>query len=110
MRKFTSTDAKNRFGELVDAARLAPVAITKYDRPFVVVMAVEEYERLIGGAAETPLPEDPVKLPKRQKSELGASHRSMRYGSSQKVYMSKPRSNLPSGFWHRGRTSAPAMP
>lgn len=46
MRKFSSADAKNHFGELVDAARVAPVAITKYDRPFVVVMAVEEYERL----------------------------------------------------------------
>lgn len=43
MRKFTSADAKNHFGELVDAARVASVAITKYDRPFVVVMAVEEY-------------------------------------------------------------------
>ena len=50
MRKFTSADAKNHFGELVDAARVAPVAITKYDRPFVVVMAVEEYERLAKGS------------------------------------------------------------
>lgn len=46
MRTFTSTDAKNNFGELIDLARAAPVAITKYDRPVVVVMAVEEYERL----------------------------------------------------------------
>lgn len=46
MRKFTSADAKNHFGELVDAARVAPVAVTKYSRGFVVVMAVEEYERL----------------------------------------------------------------
>ena len=52
MRKFTSADAKNHFGELVDAAPVAPVAITKYDRPFVVVMAVEEYERLAGGSNE----------------------------------------------------------
>ena len=28
MRKFTSADAKNHFGQLVDAARLAPVAVT----------------------------------------------------------------------------------
>lgn len=42
MRKFSSADAKNHFGELVDAARLEPVAVTKYDKPFVVVMAVEE--------------------------------------------------------------------
>ena len=46
MRTFTSADAKNNFGELIDLARAAPVAITKYDRTVVVVMAVEEYERL----------------------------------------------------------------
>jgi prevent-host-death family protein len=46
MRTFTSADAKNNFGELIDMARAAPVAITKYDRRVVVVMAVEEFERL----------------------------------------------------------------
>ena len=46
MRTFSSADAKNHFGELVDAARLAPVAVTKYDKPFVVVMSAQEFERL----------------------------------------------------------------
>ena len=46
MRKFSSAGAKNQFGVLIDAARIAPVAVTKYDKLFVVVMAVEEYERL----------------------------------------------------------------
>ena len=46
MRTFSSADAKNHFGELVDAARIAPVGVTKYDKPFVVVMSAEEYERL----------------------------------------------------------------
>ena len=46
MRKFSSAGAKNHFGVLIDAARIAPVAVTKYEKPFVVVMAVEEYERL----------------------------------------------------------------
>jgi prevent-host-death family protein len=46
MRSITSADAKNNFGELIDLARAAPVAVTKYDRPVVVVMAVEEYKRL----------------------------------------------------------------
>ena len=53
MRTFTSADAKNNFGELIDAARAAPVAITKYDRPVIVVMAVEEYERLKALGAST---------------------------------------------------------
>ena len=47
MRKFSSAGAKNHFGVLIDAARIAPVAVTKYDKPFVVVMAVEEYERVM---------------------------------------------------------------
>jgi prevent-host-death family protein len=37
-------DAKNHFGELIHAARAAPVVITKYDRPVVVTVAVEDYE------------------------------------------------------------------
>lgn len=43
---FTSADAKNQFGELVDTACVTPVAVTKYGRPFVVVLAVEEFDRL----------------------------------------------------------------
>jgi len=46
MRKFSSAGAKNHFGVLIDAARIAPVAVTKYDKPFVVVMAVEEFKRM----------------------------------------------------------------
>ena len=46
MRSITSAEAKNNFGELIDLARAAPVMVTKYDRPVVVVMAVEEFERL----------------------------------------------------------------
>lgn len=48
MRTFSSADAKNHFGELIDAARIAPVAVTKYDKPFVVVMGIDEFERLQG--------------------------------------------------------------
>jgi len=46
MRTFTAAEAKNKFGEMVDMARSARVAITKYDRASLVVMAVEEFERL----------------------------------------------------------------
>jgi prevent-host-death family protein len=56
MRTFTAADAKNKFGEMVDTARSAPVAITKYDRPVLVVMAFEEFARLQaldGAAAKT---------------------------------------------------------
>lgn len=46
MRTFSSADAKNRFGDLIDAARIAPVSVTKYDKPFVVVLSAEEFQRL----------------------------------------------------------------
>jgi antitoxin Phd len=39
-------DAKNRFSEVVEAARRKPQTITKHGKPAVVVMAAEEYEHL----------------------------------------------------------------
>lgn len=46
MRTFTSAEAKNNFGELIDLVRAAPVMVTNYDRPRVMVMASEGYERM----------------------------------------------------------------
>jgi prevent-host-death family protein len=39
-------DAKNRFSEVVEAARRAPQTVTKHGKPTVVVVDVVEYERL----------------------------------------------------------------
>lgn len=47
MQHMSARDAKNSFGRLIDLARAAPVSIDKYGRPVVVVLSVEEYERLI---------------------------------------------------------------
>jgi prevent-host-death family protein len=44
----SARDAKNGFGRLIDLARAKPVAIEKYGRAVVVVMAAEEFERLTG--------------------------------------------------------------
>jgi prevent-host-death family protein len=44
----TAKDAKAGFGRLIDLARLAPVTVAKHGRPVVVVMSVEEFERLKG--------------------------------------------------------------
>ncbi|MCA6109559.1 type II toxin-antitoxin system prevent-host-death family antitoxin [Bradyrhizobium cenepequi] len=44
-RNWSVQDAKNRFSEVVDAARRAPQTVTKHGMPTVVV-DVEEYERL----------------------------------------------------------------
>jgi PHD/YefM family antitoxin component YafN of YafNO toxin-antitoxin module len=43
-------------------ARAAPVAITKYERPVVVMMAVEEFERL--KALDTPASTTPKRRAK----------------------------------------------
>lgn len=50
MRTISSIDAKNRFGQLIDAARRAPVTVTKNGRPTAVVMSIEDYERMRGAA------------------------------------------------------------
>jgi len=39
-------DAKNRFSEVVTAARRAPQTVTKHGKPAVVVVDAAEYERL----------------------------------------------------------------
>ncbi|MFN8891313.1 MAG: type II toxin-antitoxin system Phd/YefM family antitoxin [Alphaproteobacteria bacterium] len=46
MQRISARDAKNGFGKLIDLARAEPIAIEKYGRSVVIVMAVEEYERL----------------------------------------------------------------
>lgn len=46
MQTLSAKDAKYEFGRLIDLARAEPVAVTKHGRTVVVVVAVEEYERL----------------------------------------------------------------
>ena len=53
MKAISAKEAKDGFGRLIDTARAAPVTIVKHGRPVVVVLAVEEYERLKAIAAET---------------------------------------------------------
>lgn len=48
MQSMSAKDAKYGFGRLIDLARAEPVLVAKHGRPVVVVMAVEEYERLTG--------------------------------------------------------------
>jgi antitoxin Phd len=45
-RRWSVQDAKNRFSEVVEAARRQPQTVTKHGKPAVVVLAVEEYEKL----------------------------------------------------------------
>ena len=50
MKSMSAKDAKNGFGLLLDTARAEPVTIEKHGRRVVVVLSVEEYERLINNS------------------------------------------------------------
>ena len=45
-RTWSVQDAKNRFSEVVNAARRQPQTVTKHGKPAVVVLDAAEYERL----------------------------------------------------------------
>lgn len=46
MKTLTASEAKNRFGMLLDWARQEPVLIEKQGRQVAVMVSVEEYQRL----------------------------------------------------------------
>jgi len=46
MKTMSAREAKNAFGLMIDTARAEPVCIEKHGRGVVVVVSVEEYERL----------------------------------------------------------------
>lgn len=50
MKTMSAREAKNGFGLMIDTARAEPVLIEKHGRGVVVVVSVEEYERLNGAA------------------------------------------------------------
>jgi prevent-host-death family protein len=48
VKSVSAREAKYNFGKLIDTARAEPVVIEKHGRAVVVVVAVEEFERLAG--------------------------------------------------------------
>ncbi len=52
MNEMTARDAKNRFGQLLDAAQRTPVRVTKNGRAVTIMLSVQHYERLRGAAWE----------------------------------------------------------
>lgn len=56
MKTMSARDAKNGFGLMIDTARAEPVLIEKHGRGVVVVVSVEEYERLNGVANAARVP------------------------------------------------------
>ena len=66
MKTMSAREAKNAFGLMIDTARAEPVLIEKHGRGVVMVIAVEEYERLTvgpgaSGKANERVPEAPKK-------------------------------------------------
>jgi len=53
MQNMSAKDAKYGFGRLIDLARSEPVVVEKHGRPVVVVLAIEEFERLRDRAQHT---------------------------------------------------------
>lgn len=58
MRHISAAEAKNAFGHLIDLARHEPVLIEKHNRPVVVVISIEEYDRLTDGTFTHPQAEN----------------------------------------------------
>ncbi len=57
----TATEAKNRFGQVLEQAQRGPVFIEKSGRRHSVLLSVEDYDRLVAAsqpqpAADTPRP------------------------------------------------------
>ena len=45
-RSWSVQDAKNRFSEVVEAARRRPQTVTKHGKPALVILSADEYDRL----------------------------------------------------------------
>lgn len=50
MKIFSASDAKNRFGQLIDMAQAEPVRVQRQGRDIAVVMSPEEFRRLAEAA------------------------------------------------------------
>ncbi len=48
MKTLSARNAKYNFGHMIDLARAEPLVVEKHGRPVVVVMAVEQFEKLTG--------------------------------------------------------------
>lgn len=52
MKEIAAKDARNRFGQLLDAVQTTPVRVTQKGRSVGVMMSMQHYERLRGIAWE----------------------------------------------------------
>ncbi len=50
MRSFSASDAKNRFGQLIDMAQAEPVRVQRQGRDVAIVLSPEEFRRMAEAA------------------------------------------------------------
>ena len=50
MNTFSASDAKNRFGQLIDLAQAGPVRVQRQGRDVAIIMSPEEYRRMAEAA------------------------------------------------------------
>lgn len=74
MKTMSAREAKNAFGLMIDTARAEPVLIEKHGRGVVMVISVEEYERLHGRANGPPA-----------QSDRAASQGSVNHGTTERA-------------------------
>ena len=55
---FTATDAKNRFGELLEAVHREPIEIDKKGRPVAVMLSYDTYREMEEALDEAKKPSD----------------------------------------------------
>jgi prevent-host-death family protein len=46
MKSFSASDAKNRFGQLIDMAQAEPVRVQRQGRDVAIIMSPEEFRRM----------------------------------------------------------------
>lgn len=52
--KMTATEAKNRFGQVLEQAQSEPVFIEKSGRPHSVVLSLKQYRAMAAGGERSP--------------------------------------------------------
>lgn len=50
MKSFSASDAKNRFGQLIDMAQAEPIRIQRHGRDVAVVLSPDEFRRMAEAA------------------------------------------------------------
>jgi len=54
MKAITVTAARRRFGAVLDAAQTEPVMLRRHNRDVLVILSMEEYERISGPTSFKP--------------------------------------------------------